>query len=40
MKDDPTVQQFITLRALGVSFARIAGQLGVSKPAPVVIIRL
>src|SRR5439155_513374 len=31
VKDEPTVQQFITLRAQGVSFARIAEQLGVSK---------
>jgi hypothetical protein len=33
MKDDQLVQQFITLRAQGVSFARLAGHLGVSKPA-------
>jgi hypothetical protein len=32
MKDQETVQKFIELRAQRVSFARIAGQLNVSKP--------
>ena len=31
MKEEATVQQFITLRAQGVTFARIGEQLGVSK---------
>ena len=31
MKDQETVQQFIELRSQGVSFARIAEQLGVAK---------
>ena len=32
MKDQETVQRFITLRAQGWSFDRIASELGVSKP--------
>ncbi len=31
MKDQQTVQQFIELRARGISFAKIAQQLGVAK---------
>ncbi len=31
MKDQDTVQKFIELRSKGVSFARIADQLGVAK---------
>jgi transposase-like protein len=31
MKDDKTVQQFIELRAQGITYARIAEQLGVSQ---------
>ena len=31
MKDQQTVQQFIELRARGISFAKIAAQLGVAK---------
>ncbi len=31
MADDKTIQQFIELRSRGVSFARIAEQLGVAK---------
>ncbi len=31
MADDKTIQQFIELRSRGVSFARIADELGVSK---------
>jgi orotate phosphoribosyltransferase-like protein len=31
MKDQETVQKFIELRSKGISFARIAEQLGVAK---------